>query len=262
MNAVDHLFSLDGAAIVITGAGSGIGAGLVRHFKACGARLAGLDLRSPGEGDRVDGVDYLACDVGDEAALRGALAAAAASVGGRIDVLVNNAGVIHPPAALVDTDPAWLERVVRTNLFGTLYGIKHGAALVRDGGSIINTSSMNALMGLPGSGPYSATKAAVVSLTLTAAVELGDRRIRVNAVLPTLVRTPMTGVAGPAHRVADMVAPLGRYAEIDDMLGVFHFLASPASRYITGQSLAVDGGTTAGLSTAALALLSGAPGQG
>jgi NAD(P)-dependent dehydrogenase (short-subunit alcohol dehydrogenase family) len=258
MKSASALFALDGARIVVTGAGSGIGAALLEHFASCGARLAGLDLRQPQQRSAPPGTHWFACDVGDSGAIRDALDAAAAALGGGIDVLINNAGVIHPPAALVDTDPAWLERVLRTNLLGTLHGIQYGAPHVVDGGSIINTSSMNAVMGLAGAGPYSASKAAVVSLTRTAAVELGGTRgIRVNAVLPTLVRTPMTGERGPAHRVAEILAPLGRYAEVDDLLGAFHFLASPASRYITGQSLVIDGGTTAGLSLAALAALAG-----
>jgi NAD(P)-dependent dehydrogenase (short-subunit alcohol dehydrogenase family) len=116
---------------------------------------------------------------------------------------------------------------------------------MNDGGSIINTASLAALVSIMGSGVYSATKAAVVSMTCTAAVELGPRGIRVNTVCPAYIDTPMGG-GEDALRMSESFTALGRIGRVEDVVGVFHFLAADESSYISSQAIRVDGGWLAG----------------
>jgi len=116
----------------------------------------------------------------------------------------------------------------------------------------INTSSVAAMMGIYGYGQYSMTKAAVVNLTKTSAIELASRGIRVNAICPGTVKTAMVPDDHPEMSLVEVLAPLGRIAQTDEVEGLYHFLASDESRYITGQAIVVDGGISTGLSVAAI----------
>ena len=146
-----------------------------------------------------------------------------------------------------------LDHIIGINLKGVYFGLTHAPRHMRDGGSIINTSSAAALLGLYGYSQYAMTKAAVISLTKTAAIELSARGIRVNAVCPGSVRTAMLPDGHPEIAVVEVLAPLGRIAETDELVGIYHFLASEESRYMTGQAIVIDGGVTAGPSVALLA---------
>ncbi len=238
------MFSLEGKAALVTGAASGIGLAVACRFHEAGARVAALDMQ---ESDQLRdrGMALLRVDVSkEEEVARGF--EEASDLLGDLDVLVNNAGVAGGTWLLGEHPREDVDKTVATNLFGVLSGLRHGPAHMRDGGSIINTASIAGLMASPMLGVYAMTKAGVISLTTTAAHELGHRGIRVNAVCPGTVITPMEPADGEEARVAPFVTALGRPATVDDLAGVFHFLAADESRYVTAQVLAVDGGWSAG----------------
>lgn len=224
---------------VVTGAAQGIGAAIADRLTADGFDVVRLDLNAG------DGV--IACDVSDHAAVH----RVAADVG-PVDVLVNNAG-IWLFSALEDTTPSDFERVVRVNLGGTFNCTQaFGRSMLDRGGSIVNIVSIAAAAASPGVGSYSPSKSAVVALTRQTAVEWGPRGVRCNAVGPGLVPTP--GASGVYHdaevrRVRARAVPLRRLGEPGDVANVVGFLASPASAYVNGQVIYVDGGLTEALMT-------------
>jgi NAD(P)-dependent dehydrogenase (short-subunit alcohol dehydrogenase family) len=167
-----------------------------------------------------------------------------------------NAGVGDVGPNLREMEQSLIDKVTRINYWGVMYGLKHAPDLMRDGGSIISTSSMAAFINVPGSAVYSASKRAVTSLTEMAALELGGRGIRVNCICPGYTATAM-GSGEEARRLCEAFTALGRPANVDDLTGVFLFLASDASRYMTGQSLKVDGGWHCGPTPQLLQLITG-----
>jgi NAD(P)-dependent dehydrogenase (short-subunit alcohol dehydrogenase family)/GNAT superfamily N-acetyltransferase len=224
---------LDRAAVriaLVTGAAGGIGSALLQAFRGAGYRAIGVD-RSP-----VDGVTPL--DVTDMAAV-GAFAATLET----LTVLVNAAGVLRLGE---EYDPAEFARVIDVNLTGTLrmsLGCK--AALTKGKGAIVNVASMHAIFGAPLSPAYAASKAGVVQLTKSLAVAWADAGIRVNAIAPGWIETPMTVPArsdASRNRAILDRTPLGRWGTPDDLVGPTLFLASDAARFVTGAVLPVDGG--------------------
>jgi NAD(P)-dependent dehydrogenase (short-subunit alcohol dehydrogenase family) len=240
------MFSLEGKAALVTGASSGIGFAVARRLHAAGARVAGADIQGSDQLTGL-GIPLFRVDVSNEADVAKEFARASERLDG-LDILVNNAGVAGATASLAEHPIEDLHKTVAVNLFGVLWGLRHGPPLMRDGGSIINTASIAGLTASPGFGIYAMTKAAVISLTGTSAHELGPRGIRVNAVCPGTVITPMEPADGDEAQIAPLVTALGRSATVDDLAGVYHFLASDESRYVTGQVLPVDGGWSAGWS--------------
>jgi NAD(P)-dependent dehydrogenase (short-subunit alcohol dehydrogenase family) len=133
--------------------------------------------------------------------------------------------------------------------------LKYGPRHMRDGGSIITTASVAGLQQNEGFFDYSATKAATISMTKTAAVELGLRGIRCNSVAPGPVKTPMLPPTHVLNTLAKQLSALGRIAQVDDLVGIYHFLASDESKYVTGHTMVVDGGRLTGFRQAVLARL-------
>jgi NAD(P)-dependent dehydrogenase (short-subunit alcohol dehydrogenase family) len=235
---------LEGKVCVITGAASGIGADAALRFADEGARVVGVDLAE------VRGVDLsLVADVGDEEAVIGMYAEAGERFG-RIDVLFNNAG-INPTddASVLDTPLEVWERVQQVNLRSVFLCCKHGIPHLLDGGggSVINTASFVAVMGAATSQiSYTASKGGVVALSRELGVEFARRGVRVNALCPGPVSTPllMELFASDEEQAARRMVhlPMGRFAEAREISNAALFLASDESSYVTASTFLVDGG--------------------
>jgi NAD(P)-dependent dehydrogenase (short-subunit alcohol dehydrogenase family) len=246
---------LEDQVAVITGGASGIGRATVLRFLAEGARVVMGDLNEEAgeklaaEVDAPDRLRFLRTDVADEADVE-ALIGAATSTFHRLDVVFNNAGIggAFGPITEIEVDHWDLTFAVLTR--SVFLGIKHGArALIAQGagGSIINTASIAGLVG--GSGPqaYSAAKAAVVNLTLTTAEELAPHRIRVNAICPGVIFTPLAVGRNEESlaRAVEAMQPWPDHGTGDDIAGAALWLASDDSRFVTGEAIRVDGGLLA-----------------
>lgn len=229
-----------GPVAVVTGAARGIGRAIAARLAADGFAVVVLDVDPEGGAAAAGAVGgrFVAADVSDQRSL-----AAAAEEVGPVQVLVNNAGIwrLGPLLAQRGDDVA---AVVSVNLLGTLRCTQAFASAMGPGGAIVNLSSAAAAMRAPGVGVYGATKAAVEVLTAQLAHELGPAGIRVNAVAPGLIVTEGTAAANDAERGRRRAAavPLGRLGDPGDVADVVAFLVSPAARYVSGQTLAVDGG--------------------
>ena len=240
-------FDLQGRNAVITGGTAGIGLAVARRFKRAGAKVTILGRRANGD-DVADaiGARFLRADMRDGAQIGAALQSASAE--GLIDVLVLNAGADNTGPMIADHDVSEFLDLLQLNLIGVYAALQSAPKVVAEGGSIIATSSVAASLTGPGYSQYSASKIAVESLVRTAALELAPRSIRVNAIAPGSVATDMLPPDHPEIAVVEALCPLGRVAETDDVVGAYHFLASDESRYVSGQTLRVDGGLSAGVS--------------
>jgi L-fucose dehydrogenase len=245
--------------VAVTGGSHGIGVGCVRVFHAQGARVAILDRDAEAGGGLADEltecgpgrVIVCRCDVADAAQFQQAIEQTVQTFG-RLDCLINNAGV-HPPAMSIDeTSLEDLERLMRVNFVSTFAGCKFAAPHLRkSGGTIINMSSMTAVLGQENSAAYAASKGAQLSLTKALALELGRDGIRVNAVLPSNVDTPLMrqwaatldDPESALQRVADLQVG-GRMATPEEIGRVCLFLATEDSSFITGQGIVADGGAS------------------
>jgi NAD(P)-dependent dehydrogenase (short-subunit alcohol dehydrogenase family) len=236
---------LDGKVCVITGAAGGIGAATAAAFRAEGATVVGVDLR-----DEIEGVDLaLSCDVADEEAVRGMYAAARAEFG-RLDVLFNNAGISpDDDVSVLDTSLEAWQRVQDVNLRSVFLCCKHGIPHLLDagGGSVINTASFVAVLGAATSQiSYTASKGAVLSLSRELGVEFARRGVRVNALCPGPVDTPLLRelyAADPAQAARRLIhVPMGRFAHAREIAAAAVFLASDESSYVTASTFMVDGG--------------------
>jgi NAD(P)-dependent dehydrogenase (short-subunit alcohol dehydrogenase family) len=236
---------LEGKVCVITGAASGIGAAAAARFGEEGAVVAGVDLRDDFGGTAL----ALACDVTDEAAVKG-LYAEVRERCGRIDVLFNNAGISPTDdASVLDTSlDAW-RRVQDVNLAAVFLCCKHGIPhlLEGGGGSVINTASFVATMGAATSQiAYTASKGGVLALSRELGVEFARRGVRVNALCPGPVDTPLLRelfAKDPAQAARRLVhVPMGRFAKVREVADAALFLASDESSYVTATAFMVDGG--------------------
>jgi NAD(P)-dependent dehydrogenase (short-subunit alcohol dehydrogenase family) len=234
---------LSGLAAVVTGGGSGIGLAAARLLTARGARVAVLDLAP---GDEFLG---LQADVTDDASVRAAVKSAGERLGG-IDILVNNAGIGAIGTVADNPDEQW-HRVFDVNVVGIVRVTRAALPYLRASAhaAIVNTCSIAATAGLPQRALYSATKGAVLSLTLAMAADhIGDG-IRVNCVNPGTADTPWIGrllaqAEDPAAERAALAArqPMGRLVSAEEVAAGIAYLASPAAASVTGTSLAIDGG--------------------
>jgi NAD(P)-dependent dehydrogenase (short-subunit alcohol dehydrogenase family) len=241
---------LDRRGAVVTGGASGIGRAACRRLAAEGARVAVLDADGEGAARVAAEVDgwSSAVDVTDAEALRGAVDEAATALGD-LAILVNNAGAAGNMAPLARWDLDEWERLVAVNLSGIFQAMRAAVPhlLASGQGAVVNTSSISATRPAAGETPYAAAKAGVMALTASAALEYGGR-IRVNAVAPGMIRTNMTRLLldGFPDEVAryERTTPVGRVGEPEDVADVVVFLCSDAARFVTGQTIVVDGGMT------------------
>lgn len=247
-------FSLKDKAIFITGGASGIGLGQCLRFLQEGARVAVADIQKPPQIALQGGALFIECDVTVRKQVMDAFEATVGAFG-LLDVISHNAGKPGKGTHLTDSDEEVLADVIALNVYGTYYVLKYGPRHMRDGGSIVTTASVAGLQQNEGFYDYSATKAATISMTKTAAVELGLRGIRCNVVAPGPVKTPMLPPGHVLNTLAKQLSALGRIAEVEDVVGVYHFLASDQSKYVTGHTLIVDGGRLTGFRTEVLSRL-------
>ena len=225
------------------GATSGIGLAVARAYVSAGAEVVIGGRRHGGEVIARDaGCGFVAVDVANELDVTRALAEAEQLVG-PLDVLVLNAGIAQPIASLEVLSSHDARDVIEVDLLGAVWGLKHGAAYLRDGASVILTGSVAAELATATEAVYGAAKAGVIALARSAAIELGPRGIRLNAVQPGPTATEMNQMPDALFQ---LMTPLARKGRVEDIVGAYVFLASDASRYITAQAISVDGGLTAG----------------
>jgi NAD(P)-dependent dehydrogenase (short-subunit alcohol dehydrogenase family) len=238
---------LAGKVAVVTGASRGLGKAMAALFAAEGAQVVLIDLKphwaEAAAAEIGHGAIGLGADVSDRAAVTAAMDEAAALFG-RIDVLVNNA-MWNSYDLIPDITPEIFNRMVGVGLGGIVWGVQ--AALPHfpaGGGAIVNIGSMAGRLGSAGALLYAAVKAGVDGLTRSASVELGPRSIRVNAIAPSTVATEGVKAILTADQFSRRVnqTPLGRLGEVEDIAQAALWLAGPRSGFVTGQSIAVDGG--------------------
>jgi 2-deoxy-D-gluconate 3-dehydrogenase len=245
-------FDLAGRVALVTGGNGGIGLGMARGLAKAGASLVIAGRNAAKNAAAVAELaalgapcQPLAVDVADEAACR-AMVADAAAIWGRLDILINNAGIARGgrPQSLPIAD--W-HAVLQTNLTAVMIASQaaHPLMTAQGGGKIINIGSMYSLFGAPFTPAYAASKGGLIQLTKSLAAAWAPDNIQVNAILPGWITTDMTrGAKGSEAFDARIVArtPAARWGEPEDFEGPAVFLASPASDFVTGSSLAVDGG--------------------
>lgn len=240
--------------VVVTGGASGIGAAAVDRFLREGASVAALDVGDEALGkladDHSQASDRLmtaTCDVSDSAMVDSAVAEVVSRFG-RIDVLINNAGVGGVGKAGDVSDEDW-RKVMAVDLDGIFFTARAALPhLIEAGGNIVNTASISGLAGDKSMVAYDTAKGAVVNFTRATAVDYGKAGVRVNAVCPGPVRTPILAEALDQKEISDIYEeriPLGYVSDPEDMAGVMAFLASADARMITGINIPVDGGLTA-----------------
>ena len=260
---------LDGKVAVITGGASGLGAATVRRFAAEGARVVIGDLQVD-KGEAIakelgDAATFVRTDVGVEADVK-AMIDLAVSRFGRLDCIFNNAGFGGVTGAIDETDMGEpYARTVAALLTGPILGMKHAAPVMKaqGGGSIISTASIAGMRGATGAPVYSALKAGVMGLTRSVSLELAPHRIRVNAICPGAIATPIflfgqqpkaglnVSVEEALRPAFETVQPIPRAGEGLDIANMALFLASDESSFVTGQALVVDGGLTTAMASLA-----------
>ena len=246
---------LDGKVALVTGAARGQGAAEAEAFAAEGASVVLTDVLDD-EGMAVataigPAARYQHHDVTDEAAWQRAVALAVSEFG-HLDILVNNAGISVPPAPIVDVPVADYRKVLEVNLISMYTGIRYAAPEIEKtgGGSIVNVSSVNGVVGAPGIAGYVTAKFGIRGLTKTAALELGRSGIRVNSIHPGPIDTamvqPQSWGGFDMRPVLASKMPLGRIGRPDEVAELVVWLASDASGYCTGAEFVIDGGYLAG----------------
>ncbi len=248
--------SFENKVALVTGAGSGMGLAAAQAFAAEGASVVVADVNEAAahiaaEQIVVAGHKAIAirCNVADEADVA-QMVDRTVSVFGRLDAAFNNAGVQAPPSDMADEAAEDFDRVNAINLRGVWACMKHELRHMREQGSgaIVNNSSLGGLVGLPGRAAYHASKHGVIGLTRSAALEYAPRGIRINAVCPGIIDTPMLSgmLTTQAEALKEMMrdVPIGRLGRAEEIAAAVLWLCSPGASFVIGQALAVDGGYT------------------
>lgn len=251
------IFDLSGQRALVTGSSMGIGYALAKGLTEAGASLVmnardAVRLEQSAQGLRASGanIETLAFDVTDAKATRAAIDAFEAS-NGAIDILVNNAGMQHR-APLEDFEPEAFDQLMRTNVNSVFYVAQAVARhmIARKSGRIINIASVQSALARPSIAPYTASKGAVVNLTKGMATDWAKYGLNCNAIAPGYFNTPLNAalVADPDFSTwLRQRTPAGRWGEVEELVGACVFLSSPASSFVNGHTLFVDGGITASL---------------
>lgn len=247
---VDFDFRLDGKVALVTGAAAGIGAAIASAFAAKGARVAAVDRDGAGAARTTAGLATegrgFHCDVANADSVHGAVDAVLDAFG-RIDILVNSAGVVHLAAAEELSESAW-DITMNVNLKGTFQMCQAvGTSMLRTGGgAIVNMASQAATVALDQHVAYCASKFGVVGMSKVLAAEWGPRGVRVNTISPTVVLTELGRKAwdGPHGEALKKLIPIGRFAYPDEIAAAAIYLAADASAMVNGADLVIDGGYT------------------
>lgn len=259
---------LSNKSVLVTGGGSGIGEATVKASIDAGAAVLAIDLNaerlhrlaeSLSVGDRFT---WQVADVTDEDAVHAAVELACSKYGS-LDGCFNNAGIVNLPAPIPDTSLEEFDRIMRVNLYGMFIVLKHTLAVMRrqKAGSIVNTASTAGLGGIGNMSPYVASKYAAVGLTHTAGLEAGYYGVRVNAICPGWVWTPIQGQeayddpakAADVQKQLSAGVPLERFGQPEEIARLATFLLSDESSYIAGEVIRADGGLLAGYMAPTLA---------
>lgn len=246
-----NFFSLKGKNAVVTGAGSGLGYATAKRFKEAGANVTMADINEKS----IDLANELDCyfvktDVSREDDMENLMKSAAQRYG-KLNIVVNNAGIICPEELLKNANPETYESLFHVNVMGVVFGIKYGQKYMDVGGVILYTASNSANGDYAGYGPYIMSKISVVGITKVAAIELAPRKIRVNCICPNTIDTPMAYVDGceTELQVMGIQTPLGRMCRAEEAAALYHFLAADDCQYVTGEDVYIDGGLKAGPAT-------------
>jgi NAD(P)-dependent dehydrogenase (short-subunit alcohol dehydrogenase family) len=250
-------YDFSGQVALVTGGSSGLGLATARAFAEARAAVVIADVNETtlstasddltAAGHRVLGVR---CDVSDEDSVA-AMVKATVDTFGRLDMAFNNAGIQVPPSDAADEPAEVFDRVNAINLRGVWACMKHelGQMRAQGSGAIVNCSSLGGLVGLPGRAAYHASKHGVIGLTTSAALEYAPRGIRINAICPGTIETPMVAdmaAKGELDRTAAAAAtPIGRLGQGDEIAASVLWLCSPGASFVVGVALPVDGGYTA-----------------
>lgn len=242
-----EFFSLKDKVAVVTGAGSGLGLATAVRFSQAGAKVVMADINDASELAEKNGCRFVRADITKEADVESMLKQTHDELG-KIDIMVNNAGIILPEQLLSDAVLEDFKKLYEVNVFGVVNGLKYAPRYMNDGGAILNTASNSANGDYAGYGAYISSKCAVVGLTKAAAIELAPRNIRVNCICPNTIDTPMAYAEGceTELQVMSITTPLGRMCKAEEAAALYHFLASDDCKYITGEDIYIDGGLKAG----------------
>lgn len=249
---------LDGAAVVVCGGATGIGRSCAVAYAREGARVAILDWNVEALADAATELSTMGAevmtehvDVSNSASVEAAHARVIEAFGG-IDIGFNNAGIITPSKAIEDTREEDWNKVIAVNLTGIWLCVRAQVRHMRPRGRgvIVNTASAAALVGAPGTTPYTASKHGILGITRTVALELATTGVRVNAIAPGTVETPLNSVLFDnedpfANALVRKGQPIGRNARPDEIADAVLWLSSPRSTFVTGSTLVIDGGFTA-----------------
>ena len=254
--------SLVGKIVLVTGAGRGIGRAIAERFAEVGSAVAVNDIDADSAAGTSQGISAAGgtamaapADVSDSSQV-GAMVDAVKAEQGRIDVLVNNAGIVSPTRHFFEADEAWWRRIIDVNLTGHFL-VSHPVARImakNGGGAIINMSSGGATRAHRSFTAYDATKGGIEALTRAMALDLGPYNVRVNALVPGAIDT--SGMSLDQRALRGENVPLGRVGEPLDLTGAALFLASDDASYITGETLRVDGGMLAQQRSATVDIIS------
>jgi NAD(P)-dependent dehydrogenase (short-subunit alcohol dehydrogenase family) len=254
---MEPVYDFNGQVALVTGAAKGMGLATAQAFAANGASVMLADIDgdlAAREAEQIVGAGGVAtataCDVADETQVAAMVDLAVARYG-RLDMAFNNAGIQVPPSDAADEPLESFERVTAINQRGVWACMKHELRIMRAQGSgaIVNCSSLGGLVGLPQRAAYHGTKHAVIGMTKSAGVEYAPRGIRINAICPGTIDTPMVQdmLAGQADAMEVIMKeqPIGRLGRAEEIAAAVLWLCSPAASFVIGAALPVDGGFTA-----------------